>query len=355
MPRLRIFTLLSIAAVAGCMKSPPLTTYALEVDAGLKDLERDQWAEQCAPRQYATARSHRDFAAIEFEQGNGRHAGYHLVEAKNQLAEASRRADVCRPKDRDNDTIQDHLDKCPDEAETVNGYKDEDGCPEVDVDNDLVFDDADQCIGQMEDRDGFQDDDGCPDPDNDNDGLLDVNDNCPLDAEDMNGYQDTDGCPEGNIDRDLDGIPDSRDKCPDEKENLNQYLDEDGCPDVKPDNVNVTSDRIEIGEQVLFQTGRSRILSQSYDILDSVTQVLRDYPALRVRIEGHTDSQGSDSINRRLSQQRAQSVHDYLVGKGIPANRLVAEGKGEVSPIDTNRTTEGRANNRRVEFHITDK
>ncbi len=347
--------LLGLVAVGGCMKSPDLPKVAQDIDAGLAELEADQWAEQCAPREYAAARAHRDFAAIEFEQGNGRHAGYHLVESKVQLTEAARRADVCRPKDDDKDNIYDHEDACPDEPETVNGYKDEDGCPEVDVDNDLVFDDADQCIGELEDRDGWQDDDGCPDPDNDRDGILDVDDRCPIDAEDMNGYQDEDGCPEGNVDRDLDGIPDARDKCPDEKENINEYLDEDGCPDVKPDNVNVTADRIEIEEKVLFQTGRSRILSQSYGILDSVAQVLRDYPALQVRIEGHTDSQGSDRINQRLSQQRAEAVFDYLVGKGIQANRMDPVGKGEEFPIDTNRTSDGRANNRRVEFHITNK
>jgi outer membrane protein OmpA-like peptidoglycan-associated protein len=355
-PALRALGLAAVVcSVGACMKSPNLPKVAQDIDAGLAELERDHWAEQCAPREYAAARAHRDFAQIEFEQGDARHAGYHLVESKVQLTEASRRAEVCRPDDADGDSIWDHEDQCPDQAEVVNGYKDDDGCPEVDADNDLVFDDADLCIGELEDRDGWQDDDGCPDPDNDNDGFPDEQDRCPLDAEDINGYQDDDGCPEGNEDRDLDGIPDVRDKCPDEKENANQYLDEDGCPDVKPDNVNVTADRIEIEEKVLFQSGRSRILSKSYNILDSVAQVLRDYPALRIRIEGHTDSQGSERINQRLSQQRAESVFDYLVSKGIQASRMDPVGKGEEFPIDTNRTSDGRSNNRRVEFHITNK
>ena len=79
------------------------------------------------------------------------------------------------------------------------------------------------------------------------------------------------------------------------------------------------------------------------------------FSSSRAIIEGHTDSQGSDSLNKRLSQQRAAAVFDYLVGQGIERNRMNPSGFGEERPIDTNRTSEGRANNRRVEFHITDK
>jgi outer membrane protein OmpA-like peptidoglycan-associated protein len=347
--------LLALLALGGCMKSADLPTLTAEVDAGLAQLSSDNWGEQCAPHDTAKASAHRDFATLEFEQGDGREAERHLLLAKQHLAEASRRADVCRPKDADGDKIWDHEDRCPAEAEVVNGYKDDDGCPEVDADGDKVYDDVDACPTEKEDIDTWQDDDGCPDPDNDGDGLLDVNDSCPLDPEDMNGYQDQDGCPEGKNDRDLDGIPDARDKCPDEPENINEYLDDDGCPDIKPENVRVTADRIEILEKVLFQTGRAVILPTSYGILDSVAQVLRDYPSIKVRIEGHTDNQGSDSLNKKLSDQRAKSVEKYLVDKGIATSRMTTEGVGEERPIDTNRTTEGRAANRRVEFHITDK
>ena len=324
----------------------------------VRDLEfarSDQWAMQCAPSQLAMAETHHSFALLEFEQGDAREAERHLAIARAAMVVALGRADQCRPKDADADGIEDHIDACPQEAELFNDYKDEDGCPEKDSDNDGVFDDADQCLTEREDPDNWQDEDGCPDTDNDEDGLLDIVDKCPNEPEDINGYQDEDGCPEGNADRDLDGVLDFADKCPDEPENINEYLDEDGCPDVKPDNIRVTADRIEIQERVLFQSGRSRILPESYDILNSVAQVLRDYPAIKVRIEGHTDSQGSESLNKRLSQQRSEAVFEYLKGQGIAGSRMAPQGFGEERPIDTNRTADGRANNRRVEFHITDK
>lgn len=349
----------AIGVLAGlltaCAKPAPVQDWDKQMGSDIEFARSDQWAMQCAPSQLAMAETHHSFAQLEFEQGDAREAERHLAIARESMAAALDRADQCRPKDADADGIEDHLDSCPEEAELVNGYKDEDGCPEKDGDNDGVFDDADQCLTEREDPDGWEDDDGCPDTDNDADGLLDIADKCPNEPEDINGYNDEDGCPEGNADRDLDGVPDFADKCPDEPENVNEYLDEDGCPDVKPDNIRVTADQIEILQKVLFQSGRSRILSASYDILNSVAQVLRDYPAIKIRIEGHTDSQGSESLNKRLSQQRAQAVFDYLAGQGIAGSRMSPKGFGEERPIDTNRTGEGRANNRRVEFHITDK
>ncbi len=348
-------TVLLAVLLSGCAKPAPIQDWDSELARDLAFAQSDKWAMQCAPRELAMAETHHGFATLEFEQGDPREAERHLSIARENMVIALQRADQCRPKDADGDGIEDHLDACPQEAELVNGYKDTDGCPEKDGDNDGVFDDADKCPTEREDPDNWQDDDGCPDTDNDGDGLLDIADKCPNEPEDLNGYKDEDGCPEGNADRDLDGIFDYADKCPDEPENVNEYLDEDGCPDVKPENVRVTADRIEIQERVLFQTGRSRILPESYSILNSVAQVLRDYPSIKVRIEGHTDSQGSDTLNKKLSQERAQAVFDYLVGQGIQGGRMAPEGFGEEKPIDTNRTAEGRANNRRVEFHITDK
>ena len=352
---LRLGGLLLVLLLSGCAKPAPVQAWDEQLTKDLEFARSDRWAMQCAPSQLAMAETHQSFAMLEFEQGEPREAERHLAIARENMAITLDLADQCRPKDRDGDGIEDHLDQCPDEAELVNSYKDEDGCPEKDGDNDGVFDDADRCPSEREDPDGWEDDDGCPDTDNDADGLLDIADKCPNEPEDLNGYQDEDGCPEGTSDSDLDGVFDYADKCPDEPENINEYLDEDGCPDVKPDNIRVTADRIEIQEKVLFQTGRSRILAPSYGILNSVAQVLRDYPSIKVRIEGHTDSQGSESLNKRLSQQRAQAVFDYLAAQGIQGSRMAPEGFGEERPIDTNRTAAGRTNNRRVEFHITDK
>jgi outer membrane protein OmpA-like peptidoglycan-associated protein len=82
--------------------------------------------------------------------------------------------------------------------------------------------------------------------------------------------------------------------------------------------------------------------------------VLVDRPDMNIRGEGHTDNEGSDSFNLKLSDERASSVRSYLSKKGVQANRLQSVGHGETQPIDTNRTAAGRANNRRVEFHIVE-
>jgi outer membrane protein OmpA-like peptidoglycan-associated protein len=75
---------------------------------------------------------------------------------------------------------------------------------------------------------------------------------------------------------------------------------------------------------------------------------MKKYPDSKWRIEGHTDSQGSAEFNKRLSQERADTVRKYLISLGIPAENLVAEGMGENYPIADNKTEEGRQKNRRV-------
>jgi len=99
----------------------------------------------------------------------------------------------------------------------------------IDRDKDGVPDGADQCPEAAEDIDGFEDDDGCPDYDNDFDGIYDQFDECPQLREDFDGFQDTDGCPD--YDNDGDGIPDEKDKCPNLSETVNGFQDDDGCPD----------------------------------------------------------------------------------------------------------------------------
>ena len=91
----------------------------------------------------------------------------------------------------------------------------------------------------------------------------------------------------------------------------------------------------------------------SYDILDEVAAVLVANPDIElVEIAGHTDSDGPQSTNLELSQRRAEAVVAYLVKEGVSADRLVAKGYGESTPIDSNSSSEGKANNRRVEFVI---
>ena len=146
---------------------------------------------------------------------------------------------------------------------------------------------------------------------------------------------------------------DDVDQCPDDPETFNEYLDDDGCPDTKPARVRVTRTQVEITDTILFDTGKATIKPESFPILDDVKQVLMDRPTMELRIEGHTDSQGSDVFNMKLSRERAASVRQYLINGGIEEVRLDSKGYGETTPIDTNKTAEGRQANRRVEFHIT--
>ena len=335
----------------GCTKYTGLDQRWSALQVNSQNAAQDEYAKECAAEEYGIAQAHEAFAKLEFRQGDPRRASQHLDLAEANMAIAVEKAEACRPKDSDGDGIMDHEDQCPNEHAGPNGVN---GCPYRDSDGDGVADAQDQCPAEREDLDGFMDADGCPDRDNDKDSILDAADQCPNVPEDPNGFQDEDGCPEGRVDRDGDGIMDDQDACPDQPENKNSYMDDDGCPDVKPQNVRITQERIFIDEKILFETNKARILSDSYGILDSVAQVLKDYGHVSIRIEGHTDSQGGDDYNMTLSKERADAVYSYLVNKGIDMARLESDGLGETRPLDTNRTARGRANNRRVEFHIVD-
>lgn len=278
-----------------------------------------------------------------------------------------------RPGDRDGDGIIDRHDDCPDEPEDRDSFQDGDGCPDLDNDQDGILDTADQCPLQPEDRDGWQDEDGCPEEDNDADGFNDPIDDCKNEAEDRDGFQDDDGCPEPDNDRD--GVLDVEDRCPNEPgpaDNEGCPADSDGdgvldnvdnCPDEpgpvenqgcrRRQRVRIEQGRLEILEKVFFQTNRARILRRSYALLNNVAEVIMNHPEIElVRVEGHTDDRGADDYNMDLSRRRAEAVVEYLVGRGVPPNRLRAEGYGETRPVASNETREGRATNRRVEFNI---
>jgi outer membrane protein OmpA-like peptidoglycan-associated protein len=344
---------LSIALLAACANMAPLQADHKALVDDLQKAQAMKWAMECAPRELALADAHREFAELEFAQGDARRASEHVSVARQNIQIVLDKASACTPKDRDNDGIPDDKDACPDVAEDFDGFGDTDGCPDFDRDQDGISDDKDSCPDEPEDVDGFSDIDGCPDYDNDSDGIVDAADACIDLAEDLDGDNDTDGCPEEATDKDGDGIPDNIDKCPQEPENKNQYLDEDGCADERPSQVRVTREQIEITEKIQFEVNAARILPVSYGILNQVAQVMKDYPQIKIRIEGHTDSDGSDSYNLRLSQQRAEAVWVYISSQGVDSARMEPVGYGETKPLDTNRTNDGKATNRRVEFHIT--
>ena len=251
-------------------------------------------------------------------------------------------ADGCPDKDNDGDGVLDVDDKCPDVA----GIPEKQGCPNDDNDGDGIKNTDDKCPEEAEDFDEFEDADGCPDADNDQDGVLDADDKCPTEKEDTDGFEDMDGCPD--LDNDQDGIPDATDQCPNEAETKNGKDDEDGCPDL----VRIVGDQIKISDKVYFATNKDKILDKSFDMLKEVASVIKSKPDMKVRVEGHTDDVGRDAKNLKLSQRRAESVQKFLVDEGVGAERLTAEGLGETKPIADNKTEEGRAENRRVEFHI---
>ena len=113
---------------------------------------------------------------------------------------------------------------------------------------------------------------------------------------------------------------------------------------------------IVIYDKVHFETAKAVIKPESFGLLNDVASIIITNPDLgRVEVAGHTDSQGSDAYNLKLSQRRAESVVNYLIQGGVEPQRLMAQGYGESTPIDTNETTEGKARNRRVEFTIKDK
>jgi OOP family OmpA-OmpF porin len=251
--------------------------------------------------------------------------------------------------DKDGDGIPDDVDKCPNEPEDKDGFKDDDGCPDPDNDGDGIPDALDKCPNDPEDKDGFQDEDGCPDLDNDHDGIPDNLDKCPNEPEDKDGFQDEDGCPDP--DNDGDGIPDAIDKCPNQPETFNHYKDEDGCPDEVPPEVKKFTGVI---EGINFKTASAEILPGSFAILDRALKVLQDFPDVNLEISGHTDSKGKAEYNRGLSQRRADSVKLYFVSRGIASTRLQSIGYGKDRPIADNSTSSGRATNRRTEFKLID-
>ena len=239
------------------------------------------------------------------------------------------------PKDRDNDTFTDDVDECPDEVGIA-----PDGCPVRDTDEDGFSDDEDACP-----EDPGADPDGCPIPDTDEDGFLDPDDICPQEAGPA-----PDGCPIRDIDGD--GMLEPEDKCPTRPETRNGFEDDDGCPDDLPEEVKKFTGVI---EGIYFATGKAVIRDKSKPVLDEAVKVLQSYEALRVEISGHTDNVGKPDKNKKLSEDRADSVKKYLTDAGIDAARIETRGAGMDEPIEDNGTKEGRAKNRRIELKFTEK
>lgn len=195
-----------------------------------------------------------------------------------------------------------------------------------------------------------------PPQDSDGDGVVDEKDKCPNTP--AGRKVGPDGC---ELDRDGDGVVDGDDKCPDTPAST-----PDGCPPVAqaapaepapaepaalaPAAAPEPAPQSVVLEDVNFEFNKATLRPEAYETLDKAVETLKSWGDGTVEVGGHADSKGSEAYNMALSRRRAEAVREYLVSKGIPAERLVTTAYGESQPIADNSTDVGRFKNRRVEL-----
>ena len=233
--------------------------------------------------------------------------------------------------DTDADGIADKADKCV----TVPGLAKYEGCPVPDTDKDGINDELDKCITIP----GLAKYEGCPIPDTDKDMINDEDDKCPT----VPGLARYSGCP--IPDSDGDSVNDEEDKCVNEpglKEN-------NGCPEIKKEIIQ----KVEYAAQkIQFKVGKAALMPASEKVLDEIADMLIKQPELKLDIEGHTSSDGSLSANMKLSDERAETVKNYLVKKGVDPSKLTSQGFGPNKPLNEGKSEQERALNRRVELKL---
>jgi OOP family OmpA-OmpF porin len=267
------------------------------------------------------------FAGIIYKFGGKDTDGDGIYDKDDACPETPGLAEFMGCPDTDGDGIADKDDSCPEVA----GLKEFNGCP--DTDGDGIIDNEDACPTEK----GTKIMKGCPDADGD--GVADKDDKCPT----VKGDKANAGCPWP--DTDGDSVVDKDDQCP----TVAGTVANNGCPEVSDEAINKLNN---YAKTILFNSGKSSFQAQTMPILEAITAILKEYPTSKFIIEGHTDSQGADALNQTLSEERAGAVKGYLIENGIDASRLTSAGFGESQPIDSNKTSKGRANNRRVEVKL---
>jgi len=174
-----------------------------------------------------------------------------------------------------------------------------------------------------------------PEVDSDGDGIYDALDKCPNTP--ANSTVDANGC-KVFFDDDHDGVQNSLDKCPNTPTGV--PVNVDGCPKT-------------INLSINFENNSYDVQQSSFAKIDAFANFLKKYKNYSAEIVGYTDSRGSEAYNKKLSQKRAEAVRKLLIQKGVDTARLTAVGMGEVNPIASNATAEGRAQNRRIEANLT--
>jgi len=202
-----------------------------------------------------------------------------------------------------------------------------------DDDNDGVLNSVDKCPTTAAGK--IVNTDGCfIDGDDDNDGILNSADKCPTTA--AGKIVNVDGCfIDGDDDKD--GVLNSADKCPTTA--TGEAVDIDGCPASVNLNVN-------------FENNSFNVDATSDSNIQKFADFLIKYTSYSAKIVGYTDSRGSATYNQKLSQNRANAVKNMIIEKGVPSDRISSVGMGELNPIADNASSEGRAQNRRIEAEL---
>jgi OmpA-OmpF porin, OOP family len=253
------------------------------------------------------------------------------------------------PPDSDRDGVIDDIDACPSVVGVSSNNPKKHGCP-ADSDDDGVLDSDDLCPHAAMGSNPDPTKRGCAAADDDSDGIWNHEDNCiALSALPVSDPE-RKGCP--LPDKDNDSVGDSSDACPEKAGAPHPDPKKNGCPGL----VQVKDGKLVILSPVFFASNKDKVLKKSFPVLTAVADALAAQPQIqKLRIEGHTDNQGNAAKNTALSQRRAQSVRQFLIEKGIAPERLTAEGYGPSQPIEDNKSSKGRAANRRVEFKILER
>ncbi len=201
-----------------------------------------------------------------------------------------------------------------------------------------MFDHKDRCPGTPF---GTKvDEQGCP-QDTDMDGVFDHKDRCP--GTPFGTKVDEQGC---SADTDQDEVLNDDDRCPGTP--FGVKVDERGCAIVEK-----KSQLVVLPGDVTFASNESVLTPQAETTLDELVNQAETHLIQKIEVVGHTDSIGEEDYNQRLSEQRAESVADYLKMLGVSSDKITQWGYGEHQPVESNDTNIDRARNRRVELKIT--